>query len=166
MKKILLHIGYFMALIILSFFSFVVLLGAGFVGKLNVVVLLIPFIFSVLWLSDYTWRFMSMKSSSNKVQLIHPTHTLEFISLFITGTLIVYSIFLSTLFPFPSPEYAPSWMFLGTPVVFLVMWYWLLHRYEKNTGASKQLFLNSILLILSFLYIYQICRFYAVDFFQ
>jgi hypothetical protein len=53
-KVRLIHMGYFVALITLSFISFVVIIGAGFVGKVNIFILVFPFALSGLWLSDYT----------------------------------------------------------------------------------------------------------------
>ncbi|MDC3414763.1 hypothetical protein NC800_15410 [Aquibacillus sp. 3ASR75-286] len=162
MKVALIHMGYFIALIILSFMSFFVILGAGFGGKINTFVLFIPFVFSVLWLSDYIWRILSTKP--DKIQLFHPSKNWTFISLFLSGIFTVYSLFLTALIPFPI-ESAPSWMFLGTPVILLFIWYWLLYRYTKNKYKSKQSqwMLSSLLIILSLIYDYQICKFYIIN---
>lgn len=157
MKVTLFHTGYFIALIILSFISFFVILGAGFVGNINTFVLFIPFVFSVFWLSDYTWRILS--TNSDKIQLIRPTMNWSFISLFLSGIFTVYSLFLTTLFPKPT-EPAPSWMFLGTPIILLLIWYWLLNRYIKNKSNYIQRFLCSVLFIISLVYAYQIFSFY------
>ena len=156
-KVALIHTGYFIALIILSFLSFLVIGGAGFVGKINTFVLFIPFVFSVLWLSDYTWRILS--TNPNKIQLFRPTISWEFIGLFLSGIFTVYSLFLTTFIPTPI-EPAPSWMFLGTSVILLLIWYWLLYRYIKNKSKYTPRILGSILFIISLVYAYQICGFY------
>ncbi|SHM91554.1 hypothetical protein [Gracilibacillus kekensis] len=158
------HISYFVALIVLSFMSFFIIFGVGFVGNINLFILVIPFVLSTLWLSDYTWRFLSLKSDTDKIQLIHPAKNWTFTILFLSGILIIYSLFLTTLIPAPIND-APSWMFLGTPSVLLLMWYGLLYRYTKNKMDKIQLILGSFLLIVSLVYTYQICEFYAMQFF-
>lgn len=163
--KVLLYMGYFIALIVFSFISFFTLFGTGFVDGINAFVLFIPFVFSVVWLCDYTWRFFSVKSSPDKVQLFRPTKNWTFISLFLAGIFTVYSLFLTTLIPFPA-AFAPPWVFLGTPLVLLLLWYWLLYRYTKNKNKSEQSswVLNTLLLFLSLIYTYQICSIYINDF--
>ncbi|MGV3464867.1 MAG: hypothetical protein ACO1OT_06185 [Heyndrickxia sp.] len=163
MMKVMLHIGYFIALIILSFISFFTIFGAGFVGPINTYILFIPFVFSVLWLSDYTWRFLSIKSYPDKAQLFRPSKNWTFISLFLAGIFTVYSLFLTTLIPFPT-ESVPPWVFLGTPIILLLIWYLLLYRYTKNINKNIQSpwVLNTLLLILSLIYTYQICRVYII----
>lgn len=162
--KALLHIGYFIALIILSFISFFTIFGTGFVDGINAYVLIMPFVFSVLWLSDYTWRFFSIKKDPDKVQLFRPSKNWTFISLFLAGIFTVYSLFLSTLIPCPA-TFAPPWVFLGTPLVLLLIWYWLLYRYTKNNRhkQTKSLVLNTLLLFFSLIYTYQICSIYIND---
>ncbi|WP_226036858.1 hypothetical protein [Aquibacillus saliphilus] len=160
MKVALIHTGYFVALIILSVASFFLILGAGFGGFINIFVLFIPFVFSVLWLSDYTWRILS--TNPDKIQLIRPTKNWSFISLFLSGIFTVYSLFLTSLFPTPI-ERAPSWMFLGTPIILLLIWYWLLYRYTKNKRNYTQRVLSSILFIFALIYAYQICEYYILN---
>ncbi len=163
LKVKLFHISYFVALVALSFLSFLILLGAGFVGNINVFILVILFVLSALWLSDYTWRLLSWKSDADKIWLIHPAKSWTFISLFLSGIFTVYSLFLTTLFP-TSVEHASPWMFLGTPAVLLLMWYRLLYRYTKNKMDKLQLVLGSLLVIASLVYTYQICEFYVMQF--
>ncbi|RCW63339.1 hypothetical protein [Saliterribacillus persicus] len=160
MKVALFHVGYFIALFFLSVLSFFVLLGAGFAGHINTFVLLIPFIFSVLWLCDYTWRMLS--TNPDKIQLISARKNWTFISIFLSGILTVYSLFLTTLTP-ASTETAPSWIFLGTPIMLLLIWYWLLYRYIKHKNNYIQWMLRVILLILSLLYAYEIFTYYIVN---
>lgn len=157
-KVIRIHISYFIALIFFSFLSFFVLFGAGFVGKLNTIVLLIPFFLSVGWLSDYTWRILS--TNPEKKQLFRPTKSWAFIRLFLSGIFTVYSLFLTTLLPTPY-ESAPLWMFLGTSVIMLLFWYWLLYRYIKNKRNYVQHLLGSILFVISLLYAYQVFGYFV-----
>ncbi len=158
------HISYFFALIVLSFMSFFIIFGAGFAGKINLFILVIPFVLSTLWLSDYTWRFLSLKSDADKIQLIYPAKNWTFISIFLSGILIVYSLFLTTLVPTPIKD-VPPYMFLGTSAMLLLMWYGLLYRYTKNKIDKIQLVLGSILIVVSSVYTYKICEFYAMQFF-
>ncbi|WP_102272315.1 hypothetical protein [Cytobacillus massiliigabonensis] len=157
MKIVFVHLGYFMALILLSFLSFFLILGAGFMGKINVFILFIPFVFSVLWLSDYTWRIFSI--NPKKIKLIRPAKNWAFFSLFLSGIFTVYSLFLTSMLPTPM-EPAPPWMFLGTPILLLFIWYWLLYKYKKNNSNYTQMVLRSILFISSLVYAYQIFSFY------
>ncbi|UOQ49417.1 hypothetical protein MUN88_04745 [Gracilibacillus caseinilyticus] len=163
LKIKLLHVSYFGALVALSFLSFFILLGAGFVGNINVFILLIPFVLSVAWLSDYIWRFLSMKSKEDKLQLIEPAKNGAFILLFLSGVLIVYGLFLTTLFPTPIED-VPPWLFLGIPVMLLLMWYGLLYRYTKNKTDKIQMVFGSFLVIVSLVYAYKICDFYVLQF--
>ena len=156
--------GYFVALIILSSISFFVIFGAGFVGKINIFILLFPFALSCLWLSDYTWHFLSLKPEEDKIQLIHPAKNWTFISLFLSGIFTVYSLFLTTLIPTPIEE-APPWIFLGTSALLLFIWYILLYRYTKNKKDKIQLVLGTFLVIISLVYTYQICAFYVIQFY-
>ncbi len=160
MKVALFHVGYFIALFFLSVLSFFVLLGAGFAGHINTFVLLIPFIFSVLWICDYTWRMLS--TNPDKIQLIRPTKSWEFIILFLSGIFTVFSLFLTTLTP-ASTETAPSWIFLGTPIMLLLIWYWLLYRYIKHKSDHIQGVLSPILFIMSLIYAYQIFTYYIMN---
>ncbi|KAB8138107.1 hypothetical protein F9U64_06590 [Gracilibacillus oryzae] len=160
MKVSLIHIGYFVALIILSVVSFFVLLGAGFAGHLNTLVLCIPLILSVLWLCDYIWRIFSV--NTDKIRLIRPAKNWAFISLFLSGVFTVYSLFLTTLTPSPT-ETAPVWMFLGTPLILLLIWYWLLYRYLKNINHFSQQVLCTVLFIISLIYSYQIFKFIILN---
>ncbi|WP_208587196.1 hypothetical protein [Gracilibacillus suaedae] len=164
MKVRFIHMGYFIALIALSFLSFFVIFGAGFVGKINIFILVFPLALSGLWLSDYTWRFLSLKPEADKIQLIHPAKNCTFISLFLSGIFTVYSLFLTTLIPTPIEEIS-AWIFLGTPAILLMFWYILLYRYTKNKKDKIQLVLGSFLVIISLVYTYQICEFYVIQFF-
>ncbi|RKL65935.1 hypothetical protein CR203_17840 [Salipaludibacillus neizhouensis] len=166
MKVFLFHTVYLIALIILSFFSFAILFGFGFVGEINIYVLLTPSVLSALWISGYLWIFLHLESYPNGVNHFFRLKSWEFISLFLAGVSTVFSLFLTTLFPIPI-ESAPLWMFLGTPVMMLVIWYWLFYRYAKNKNKSKhtQSVMNLILFILSLTYIYQICCFYIIHMF-
>ena len=157
MKVVFIHLGYFTALIILSFASFFVIFGAGFVGKINTLILFIPFVFSVLWLSGYTWFILN--ANPDKIQFFRQTKSWEFISLYLSGIFTVYSLFLTTLLPTPI-EPAPSWMFLGTSIILLLIWYWLLYRYKTNKSNYTQKILSSILFIISLVYSCQIYFFY------
>lgn len=150
MKVIFIHIGYFITLIILSFISFFILFGAGFVGGVNLYALFIPFMFSVMWLSDYTWRILSI--NPNKIQLIRPTKDWTFISLFLSGIFIVFSLLLSTLLPV-----------LGISIILLLIWYFLLYGYTKKKSKYALRVLGSILFIISLIYVYLICEFYILN---
>ncbi|MFD1608597.1 hypothetical protein [Oceanobacillus luteolus] len=95
MKVALIYIGYFLALIILSFISFFTVFGAGLGGGIDSIALFIPFVLSVFWNVAYVWQFLRI--SLNKAPSIHPTKNWAFISLFLSGIFIVYSLFLTTL---------------------------------------------------------------------
>lgn len=157
MKIVFVHLGYFMVLILLSFLSFFLILGAGFMGKINVFILFISFVFSVLWLSDYTWRIFSI--NPKMIKLIRTAKNWAFFSLFLSGIFTVYSLFLTTMLPTPM-EPAPPWMFLRTPILLLFIWFWLLYKYKKNSSNYTLIVLRSILFISSLVYAYQICSFY------
>ncbi|MBP2242289.1 hypothetical protein J2Z40_002863 [Cytobacillus eiseniae] len=151
------HLGYFIALFILSFISFFLLFGAGFVGKINTFILFIPFVFSVLWISSYIWYIF--RKNLNKLPLFHLTKRWEMISLLFSGIFTVYSLFLTTLILTPI-DAAPLWMFLGTPVILLLIWFWLLYTYKKNKSKYTQRVFGSVHFIISLMYTYQICSFY------
>ncbi len=166
MNAVFIHVGYFFVLIMLSFLSFYMIFGAGFAGNINMVVLFIPFVFSVLWVSGYAWSFRRLAFGRDAKRHSFPLKNWVFVSLYLAGIFSVYSLFLSTLFPTPI-ENAPPWMFLGTPFVLLLLWYWLFSRYVKNTHQYKQTqqqAMSSVLFMLSFLYTYGICSFYFNQF--
>lgn len=158
-KIALLHTAYFVALVILSILSFLFLFGFGFTSGINIFILLIPLVLSVIWFIDYTWRILSMKQ--NKIELIHPTKSWSFVSLFLAGIFTVYGLFLTTLSPIPV-EGVPFWLFLGTPLVLLLIWYWLLYRYIKDKSQYIQGFLGSLLFILSLIFVYHTLEFYII----
>ncbi|NWO12504.1 hypothetical protein [Virgibacillus sp.] len=147
MKVALIHMAYFIALILLSVLSFFTIFGAGFVGGIDLYTLFIPFIFSVLWLCDYIWRMLSM--NPNKIQLIGPTKDWAFISLFLSGICIVFSLFLSTLLPV-----------LGISIILLLSWYFLLYGYTNKKNKDALRALGSILFLISLVYAYLICGYY------
>lgn len=150
MRVTLIHIGYFIALIILSFISFFIILGAGLGGGVDLYALFIPFVFSVMWISDYTWRLLSLKP--DKIQLIRPTKNWAFISLYLSGIFIVFSLFLSTLLPV-----------LGISIILLFIWYLLLYGYTKKKSKYVLRVLGSILFLNSVIYTYLICEFYILN---
>ena len=150
MKVTLIHIGYFIALIMLSVISFFIIFGAEFGGGVDLYALFIPLVFSVMWISDYTWRLLSLKP--DKIQLIRPTKDWAFISLYLSGIFIVFSLFLSTLLPV-----------LGISIILLLIWYFLLYGYTKKKNKYALRVLGSILFISSIIYAYLICEFYILS---
>lgn len=146
MKVALIHMGYFIALIILFILSSFVIFGAGLGGGIDLHALFIPFVFSVLWLCDYIWRILSM--SPNKIQLIYPTKNWTFINLFLSGIFTVYSLFLTT------------WILPVASVILLLIWYSLLLSYTKIKSSYTLKILGSILFIVSLVFAYQICEYY------
>ncbi|WP_130858613.1 hypothetical protein [Gracilibacillus phocaeensis] len=72
MKLVIFHLGYFMALVCLSFFTYFFLFGMAFGGAINLFILVVPLVFSVSWIVDYIWRFLSMKPDTEKIRLIPP----------------------------------------------------------------------------------------------
>lgn len=112
--------------------------------------LFIPFVFSVMWISDYTWRLLSLKP--DKIQLIRPTKDWAFISLYLSGIFIVFSLFLSTLLPV-----------LGISIILLFIWYLLLYGYTKKKSKYVLRVLGSILFLNSVIYTYLICEFYILN---
>ncbi len=148
-KVALIHMGYFIVLITLSFLSFFTIFGAGFVGGIDLLALFIPFVFSVLWLCDYIWRIFSM--SPNKIQLIYPTKNWTFISLLLSGIFTVYSLFLTTwMLPVASV----------ISVILLLSWYFLLYGYTNKKSKDALRALGSILFLISLVYVYLICAYY------
>lgn len=148
MKVALIHIGYFIGHIILSFISFFTIFGAGFGGEIDLFTLFIPFVLSVFWNFAYVWQFLSIRS--NKIQSIYPTKNWTFISLFLSGIFIVYSLFLTTLL-------IPVGAVIS--VTLLLIWYALLFAYTKSKSGLVQSIYGSILLIVSLILAYQICKY-------
>ena len=148
MKVALIHIGYFIVIIITSIVSFGIIFGAGFTEGIDLFTLFIPFVLSVLWNFAYIWQFLSI--SSNKTQSIHPTKNWTFISLFLSGIFTVYCLFLTTLL-------IPV-AFVISFVLFLI-WYSLLFAYTKSKSSLPQSIYGSILLIVSLILAYLICEY-------
>lgn len=129
----LIHIGSIIALIILCILSFFTIFGAGFGGGIDLFTLFIPFALSVLWNFAYVWQFLS--TISNKTQSFHPTKSWTFISFFLSGIFIVYSLFLATLL-----------IPLGSvmSIVLLLIWYALLFAYTKSKRSLPQSIYGSL----------------------
>lgn len=144
MKVAFIHIGYFIALIIISMVSFSTIFGAGFSKGIDLFTLFIPFVLSVLWNFAYVWQFLSI--SSNKTESFRPSKSWTFISMFLSGIFIVYSLFLTTfLLPIVSV----------ISVLLLLIWFALLFAYTKSKNSLPQIMYGSILLIVSLFLAYQ-----------
>lgn len=148
MKVALIHIGYFIALIIMAIISFATIFGAGFTEGIDLFTLFIPFVLSVLWNFPYVWQFLSI--SSNKTQSVRPSKNWTFISMFLSGIFIVYSLFLTTLL-------IPVGSVIS--VILLLVWYALLFAYTKSKSSLPQNMYGSILLIVSLFLAYLICEY-------
>ncbi|RHW29963.1 hypothetical protein [Oceanobacillus profundus] len=145
MKVALIHIGYFIVIIITSIVSFGIIFGAGFTEGIDLFTLFIPFVLSVLWNFAYVWQFLSM--SSNKTDSIRPSKNWTFISMFLSGILIVYSLFLTTLL-------IPIGSVIS--VLLLLIWFALLFAYTKSKSSIPQSIYGSILFIVSLILAYLI----------
>lgn len=144
MKVALIHMGYFIALMILSILSSFVIFGAGLGGSIDLFALFIPFVFSVLWV----WIYISGVRRIR--QLTSPTKNWTFISLFLSGIFTVYSLFLTTWI-------LPVAFIIS--VILLLFWYLLLFAYTKSKSSFPQSMYGSILLIVSLIFAYLICEY-------
>lgn len=138
----------FILLFVASILSFLLIFGAGFVGDLNYKLFLIIGIFAALWAITYIWP-LSFKESKNKVLFI------------LSGTIIVYNILLSTLFLDPT-AIQNGWIFIGTPVVMIVIWYFLLYRVIRK-NASTHWFVWIVYIGIVLCYAWDITSFYNTN---
>ncbi|MHA6251498.1 hypothetical protein [Oceanobacillus sp. CAU 1775] len=90
MKVALIHIGFFIGLIILGILSFFTIFGIGFTEGITLFSLTIPFILSVGWNFAYMRGFLGLRS--NEVQSVRPSKNWTFVSMFLSGIFIVYSL--------------------------------------------------------------------------
>ncbi|MBM7631071.1 hypothetical protein [Geomicrobium sediminis] len=131
------HIGFFILLVFLSVFSFFYIFGSGFGGSLNASVFIMLAIFSILW--SYTY-----------IKQIHLSKSYYYV---ISGSIIVYNIFLSTLFWYPE-----NWLYIGTPIIMLAGWYILILLADKKYASHWSVLL--LVIIISIYYAWDITRFY------
>jgi len=140
----------------LSLVSFYLIFGAGFGSDINIIVLFTPFAFSVFWLIGYTWFIL--RTNPDKIKWIfRPFKNWGFTSFLFLGIFTAYCLFLTLFF-----GYLPM---IGTSIILLLILYWLLYRYTKNKNKGKymQWVPSTILLVLSLIYAYQMCRFYLIN---
>ncbi|EZH66631.1 hypothetical protein DH09_11980 [Bacillaceae bacterium JMAK1] len=136
-SKIWVHIAFFILLVFLSVFSFIYIFGSGFGGSLNIVVFIMLAILSTVW--SYTYI--------TQINLSRPYYYV------ISGSIIAYNMFLSTLFWYPE-----SWLYVGTPIIMLAGWYVLIILANKKWASHWSVLL--LVIIISFYYAWDITRFY------
>ncbi|EZH64301.1 hypothetical protein DH09_00820 (plasmid) [Bacillaceae bacterium JMAK1] len=131
------HVAFFVLLVFLSVFSFIYIFGSGFGGSLNAAVFIMLAFFSTIW--SYTYI--------KQINLSRPYYYV------ISGSIISYNIFLSTLFWYPE-----NWLYIGTPLIMLAGWYILIILANKKWASHWSVLL--LFIIISFYYAWDITRFY------
>lgn len=139
-------IFYFFLLVLASTLSFFLIFGVGFTSDLNFGLFLIPAVFAALWAFTYIWQLPFKKKNYR-------------ILFGVSGTVIIYNILLSTLFPDPRAAQS-GWIFIGTPAIMLIIWYVLIYwATRKNTKIHWLIWILFIGILLS--YAWSVTSFYC-----
>ncbi|MGY4690864.1 hypothetical protein [Salibacterium sp. K-3] len=149
MKRGFVQAGFFLLLVVFGWFSFFIIFGTAFTGDFHVGVFLFTGILSMIWTSSYL--SMSLFDFTWK-------RAKDFL-LLLTGISIIWGVLLSSLFLTPLDE-AP-WIFIGTPLLMLILWFLLLYR-GRQRWKSSHFTKGTALLIVSIVYVFLVCRFYVI----
>lgn len=132
---------YLALLIVASVFFFFLLLGYGLAGNISLKIFLVTIALAIFWGVTYV-RQSALKSK------------LQYKKLFsLSGTIVIYNLLLST--PFLDPTAIQhGWIFIGTPVIMLFIWYFLMYEViQKNITIHWLVWVIFVIILL----------FYALD---
>lgn len=135
-------------LVLASILSFFLILGFGLSEGLGLNLFPIVGVFAAFWAITYIWQ-SPLKDKYYKILFS------------ITGTIITYNILLSTLFLDPR-AIQDGWIFIGTPVVMLAIWCFLIHRVTRKNVTMHWLVWILFIGILLF-YAWDITSFYYIN---
>ncbi|WP_413375999.1 hypothetical protein [Alkalihalobacillus sp. 1P02AB] len=138
------HILYFVLLIMLTCFSFFTIFSFGFGPGLEWPIFILLAIMAFVWAKTYVKR---LKMSHSYL-------------LMTSGALLAYNSFLSSLI-FNPIELQSGWLFIGTPIMMLMIWYIFIYYMNKQKAIHWSIWFLFICLI--FYYAIDVTMYYVTN---